>query len=111
MSKLRMFGFVIVTLVLLGAGMLIADEVRLGRAKPQMSKDEVRQAIGQPSQVMRRDEMDRCHLPIDQTCRQRRTEQAYVYRRKFRESLYVYFDASGRVQCTERTATFSIIAE
>lgn len=109
MSKRRMFGLVIIGLVLVSAGVLIADEVRLRRPKRGMSREEVRSALGQPSEMMSRAEIERDQLPVDETCRREPINEAYVYGRKFRESLYVYFDAVGHVQCTERAMTFSII--
>jgi hypothetical protein len=108
MSKRRVFGLVIIALVLVSTGVLITDEMRLGRVKPQMTKGDVRSAVGQPSQVMLRAEIDRYHLPMDDACRKHKIDEAYVYGRKLRESLYVYFDAAGRVQCIERAMTFSI---
>jgi outer membrane protein assembly factor BamE (lipoprotein component of BamABCDE complex) len=111
MTKRRMFGLAIIALVLVSAGVLIADEVRLRRPKRGMMREDVRSALGRPSEMMNRAEIDRYHLPIEETCRKETIAEAYIYGRKFRESLYVYFDAAGRVQCTERAMTFSIITQ
>jgi outer membrane protein assembly factor BamE (lipoprotein component of BamABCDE complex) len=110
MSKKRMFGLAIIALGLIGAGVLIADEVRLRRPKRGMTREAVRFALGKPSETASRAEIDQYQLPIEKTCRKETIAEAYVYGRKFRESLYIYFDEAGRVQCTERAMTFSILA-
>lgn len=67
--------------------------------------------LGRPSEMMNRADIERHNLPIEKTCSKESINEAYVYGRKFRESLYVYFDGVGRVQCTERAMTFSIITQ
>jgi hypothetical protein len=111
MRKRRMFGLAGIALVLVSAGVLIADEVRLRRPKRGMMREDVRSALGRPSEMISRAEIDRYQLPIEESCRKETIAEADVYGRKFRESLYVYFDATGRVQCTERAMTFSILKE
>jgi hypothetical protein len=111
MNKRRMFGLVILAAVLVSGSLVIADELRLGRAKRGMSKEAVQSVLGRPSEVVRRAEIERYQLAIDEACRSQKIDEAYLYGRKLRESLYVYFDATGRVQCTERAMTFSIVSE
>lgn len=106
MTKRRWIGIALLVIVLLAAGALLADEMRLRHVTASMTKEQVLDALGQPSERIDRMRLRAERLPIDTACARSGIDEAYVYRRRLRNSLFVYF-VDGRVQCTERN--FSIV--
>ena len=106
MTKRHWIGVALLVIVLLAAGVLLADEMRLRHVAASMTREQVRDTLGAPGERIDKQHLRAERLPIDATCAQMDIDEAYVYRRRLRNSLFVYF-AGGRVRCTERN--FSIL--
>lgn len=105
MSKRRVLALIVLVIVLVCLALLAADEIRLRRPTRGMPIDQVRASLGAPSKIIDRAEIDQ----YPAACRKDAVVQAYLYQRRFRESLYLYVDSAGRVECTERAMAFSIV--
>lgn len=105
MNKRRIFALALLSLVLTIIGFIVVDEIRLRRPAYGMSREQVRDFLGTPSEIVSRAEVAQYPTP----CNKDAIVDAYLYRRKVRESLYVYFNSVDRVECTERAMSFSIV--
>ena len=105
MTARRIGGTVLILILLVGITFVFVDEMRLRRPTQGMSREQVRSLLGVPSAVVDRAEIARYSIP----CKKDVIADAYLYRRKWRQSLYVYFNSSGRVECTQRAMSFSIV--